>query len=321
MRAQRSEDENVTEDDVNENDPSDLRITCFEEHLGKIRNRNQSDSAFMGFTHSISAIALSLTLIAFFSATVATILGSSNIWVFIMATLVAAGFALVPDLDNSASTVKSAFGVVGSALSVVFRSSALVVQTVIRKKADDANPDPHRGFWHTIPASLLIGAIVYGLTRISGTVEIPWLGEFPTGTAIGFLVAFCAIHLMFAGVFKSTVKKVKKLGGPLGSLLAFVMSATVTVVLMANIPHELDMWWLGIACAFGCIAHILGDMFTKAGVPIFWPIIGLWKKKMWWKTRFPLNVEAGGDFESKILAPLFILVIIGMTIKILVGGM
>lgn len=321
MQPQRSEDENTTTEGVNDDDQGSVQITCFEQNLEKIKNRNKSDSAFMGFTHSISAIALSLTLIAFFSTTVALVLGTSNPWVFIMVTLVAAGFALVPDLDNSASTVKSAFGIVGSALSVVFRSSALVVQTVIRKKADDANPDPHRGFWHTIPASLLIGAIVYGITRISGTVTLPWLGEFPTGTALGFLVAFCAMHLMFAGVFKSTVKKVKKLGGPLGSLLAFFMSATTTVVLMANIPSELDMWWLGVACAFGCIAHILGDMFTKAGVPIFWPIIGLWKKKMWWKTRFPLNVEAGGDFESKILAPLFILVIVGMSIKILVGGM
>lgn len=316
MHTQQNNNTESTDPTVEDTDSA----TCFEEHLEKIRNRNSSDRAFMGFTHSISAIALSFTLIAFFSTTVAMVLGSDSPWVFLMATLVAAGFALVPDLDNSASTVKSAFGFVGSALSVVFRSTALVVQTVVRKKADDAEPDPHRGFWHTIPSALLIGLMVYGITRIGGTVDLPWLGEFTTGTALGFLVAFGAIHLMFAGVFKKSVKKVKKLGGPLGSLLAFVMSALTTIVLMANIPSELDMWWLGVACAFGCIAHILGDMFTKAGVPIFWPIIGLWKRKMWWKTRFLVTIEAGSDVESKFIAPMFVVISVGMLIYILTSG-
>lgn len=310
----------MPERSANRENDEDTGITCFEEKLEGLKKGHNSDSAFMGFTHSVSSLALALAAIAFFPTLLFTALGTDNIWVLVMFVLTATGFVLYPDLDNSRSTVKSTFGIVGDVLSVVFRSSALVIQTIIRKRADDASPDPHRGFWHTIPSTLLMGGIIYWLTRIGGEVEIPYLGTFEWGTFIGFLIALGVMNLMLTGVFKKTMKKVKKLAGPLGTLISFVISALITGMFMMNIPSDVDMWWLAVACAFGGIVHILGDMFTRAGVPIFWPIIGLWRKKMWWKTRFFLTVEAGEGAENTFIAPAFVIISIGLFVKILISG-
>lgn len=317
--SENTEDKTIEEEDSG--------LTCTGERLApeirRIPAMFCSDQAFMGATHSLSAVTLTLTLIFFFPATVASILGVNNPWVLVMVTLVASGFALVPDLDNSASKAKSAFGVVGSVLATVFRSSSLVIQTTIRKKADDANPDPHRGFWHTPVSALLIGAAVYGLTRIEGSVDLPYIGELTTGTAIGFFVAFCAIHLMLKGLFEPVVQRVRRKAGMFGGLAAVILSAVLTVILMVNLPPDIDMWWLGVACAYGCIVHILGDAFTKKGVPIWWPIIGLWKHKMWWNSRFFITVEASGDKDSaeqKIVVPLLTGVAVVMFVLVLIPG-
>lgn len=295
-------------------------LTCTEEKLASIKGRNKSDAAFMGFTHSMSAIAASLTLIALFPATVHAVLGVNDPWVLIMVTLTSAGFALVPDFDNTNAKAISAFGVVGGAMSTFFRTTSLIVQTTIRKKADDSDPDPHRGFWHTIPGALLIGLVVLLLTRVTGDMTLPYIGTYTTGNILGFFVMFFAMHLMFTGLLKPTMDKIKKQGGFLGTLLSFVFSAVATVIIAANFPENIDMWWLAVAAAYGCIVHILGDGFTTKGIPLFFPIVGLWKNKMWWNTRFPPYLKAGGTIENAVIIPLFVIISFYMIFRITVMG-
>lgn len=287
-------------------------MTCTQEKFQVLRNtwiaRNFSDDGFMGFTHALSAIALALTLIALAPATVHLVLGVSDPWILVTATLVSAGFALFPDLDNTTATARNAYGFVGVGLSTFFRSTSLIVQTLIRKKADDSDPDPHRGFWHTVPASILIGLAIFGLTRFETSITIPWLGEITVGQFLGYFVIFGALHLMLAALAKPTVDKIKKGAGPFGTLAAVVLSISLTVVLVVNLPTEIDFWWLGVTAAFGCIVHIIGDGLTSSGVPLFFPIVGLWRNKLWWKTRIPPSFKAGGTIENVIIVPLFSIV-------------
>ena len=262
-----------------------------------------SDDGFMGFTHSMSAIAVSLALIAFAPTFVYSVFGVDDTWMLVMFTLVSAGYALVPDFDNVRAKAISAFGVLGGAMSTFFRGSSLFVQTMIRKKGDDADPDPHRGFWHTALAAILTGIFVLGLTKIGGSLTLPILGEHSYGTLVGILFAFFGIHLMFEGVLKSTVDKIKKQAGPLGTIAALVLSIATTEVLFVNMP-TIDMQWLGIAIAYGMIVHVIGDCFTSAGAPLLFPIPGIFKHKLWWKSRIPPGFAAGGTIENAIVIPL-----------------
>lgn len=269
------------------------------------RDNTRSDDGFMGFTHSMSAIAVSLALIAFAPTFVYSVLEVRDTWVLVMFTLVSAGYALVPDFDNVRAKAISAFGVLGGAMSTFFRGSALFVQTMIRKKGDDADPDPHRGFWHTALAAILLGAFVLWLTTIGGgSLTLPILGEQTYGNLIGILFAFFGIHLMFEGVLKPTVDKIKKQAGPLGTIAALVLSIATTVVLFVNMPTEINMQWLGLAIAYGMIVHVIGDCFTSAGAPLLFPIPGIFKHKLWWKSRIPPGFAAGGTIENAIVIPL-----------------
>lgn len=273
-------------------------LTCTEEKLQALKGRHDSDKAFMGFTHSLSAIAISLTMIAMAPNFFYFFLGTDNIWVLFMVTLLSAGFALGPDFDNTNSKAKSAFGVVGGVLSTFFRGTSLIVQTLIRKPADDADPDPHRGFWHTFASAFLIGGSIFLLTSIGGSVDVPYLGEMSGGMLIGIFIAFCAMHLTLAGLLKPSIDKMKKNAGAVGSLLAFVLAAVLTLIIIANFPEDTSMQWLAAVAAWGWIIHIVGDSFTTAGVPMLFPIVGLWKKKLWWKTRIPPHIKAGGPAEN-----------------------
>ena len=69
----------------------------------------------------------------------------------------------------------------------------------------------------------------------------------------------------------------------------------------ANLPGDRGYPMLGFAVAVGCVVHLLGDMITKAGVPILWPIpIG---RRMWRMIGVPngIAVRVGGKAETVVL--------------------
>lgn len=52
---------------------------------------------------------------------------------------------------------------------------------------------------------------------------------------------------------------------------------------------------IALAAGAGYFAHIIGDLITPSGVPVFWP----WKKRI----RIPL-VKTGGIFERLVIIPI-----------------
>ncbi len=270
------------------------------------------DKAFMGTTHALSGFAVFLALVAFAPA-IAEWAGFTSPAIIVLAAVVVAGAALIPDLDNTTSTAKNSLGLLGEGLSIVFRGSATAIQTVVRGPRDDANVDPHRGFWHTIPASIILGVLVWLLTAIQAPVFIPFIGDVTFGWIGAVVVAFICIHMAFAGLFGKIIKKVIR--GSAGFESALTLATSVAVLaLFWFIPRDENFWWLSIAVAMGAILHILGDAFTTAGVPLTFPIPV--KGKLWWKTRF-LPIKAGGTVENYVFMPAFALITVGSVFFIL----
>lgn len=254
----------------------------------RLLSPGRSEWALMGPAHAISGAgisALSIGLAMFFGDWIMANIFLMSAAIVALFIGVATGSALVPDLDNSRSTVRSSLGFVGAALSSVFRASALLIQTVIRTKRDDSTPNPHRGFWHTLVGAAVLGAGAIGLSSISLELfEFDPLGTVTLGGVFYFTITTVMLHLFFAGVAKSRIKKIRKI--PIvGELLSFILSMVVTASLLAFAP-EGEVIWLGVAIAFGCAIHILGDGLTVDGVPIFFPLPVITKGKFWWKTRF-----------------------------------
>lgn len=275
----------------------------------------KKDRAFMGTTHALSALAFCLAIIAWAPEFMEKIVKTNNVWVLIMFSIAAIGASLIPDLDNTTSRAKSDFGLFGTFLSSFFRSTATIIQTIFRTKRDDATPDPHRGFWHSGLAAILLGGIVWGLTQIKGSVTIPFMGEITFGTLIGIFIAFLLTHLTLSCLFKRMMDKIKK-SDALGEMIALGIAVIITVVIIMQIPNRTDFWWLGVAVASGMFIHTLGDCFTTAGSTIAAPFTVFTRGKVWWRTRF-LPIKAGGPFENYVFVPTFLLISIVSAIKIL----
>lgn len=286
----------------------------FHQHLGE---RLRADHGFMGYTHALSALSIVCLIIAFTPTTLGSVLRTGHVWVFIAFGLAATGAVLIPDLDNTSSRAKSDLGPFGVLLSGVFRVTSTILQTTIRTKRDDPDPNPHRGAWHTIPACLLLGGGTWLLTRIGGKVAIPSLGEVPWGTVIAILIIAVLTHLALSTIMKGFMDKLKK-STIIGEAIALGLSLAISVLLVLNIPHDTDFWWLGVAVAFGSFVHVLGDCFTTAGAPILFPLSGFIKGKFWWTTRF-LPIKAGGPVENYVFVPLFIVGIVVAVVKIVWG--
>ena len=88
------------------------------------------------------------------------------------ATIVIAGAALLPDFDNVKSTAISTLGPFGKLISKLTRASAVGIYTLTKQERDNDTPDAHRGFWHTIVASVIVGIIVFCLSSIKTDIKI-----------------------------------------------------------------------------------------------------------------------------------------------------
>lgn len=279
-----------------------------------VEHRCHSNKAFMGLTHSLSCVALFLAIAAFAPEHMHTALGSSSLAVIILAMMNAVGSSLLPDLDNSSSTSKSALGLLGDLLSVIFRTSSEIIQTTVRSKYDKDKPNPHRGFYHTALAAFIIGALVAAATQVGGSITLPGIGKVSWGFVIAIVITWLNLHMALAGLFKQGIKKIKKQGGFLGEPIAFALSLGIAGMVFTQVPTDTNYWWVGVAVAFGMIVHDLGDMVTTAGVPLLFPIPR--KGKLWWNYRLT-PIHSGGVLENMVIIPFFLVVSVIAFVKVL----
>ena len=125
-----------------------------------IKKRIQNEDGFMGPTHAVSAIAFYLLLALFFKDFLISLGISNSLPILVVSSIVIAGAALIPDLDNTTSTAMSVLGIFGKLVSNVMRAIAEIVYSLTKSKYDDSNSNPHRGFWHTILAGIILGIII-----------------------------------------------------------------------------------------------------------------------------------------------------------------
>ena len=273
------------------------------------------DRALMGPAHAASGAGISLLLLgllAYFE--VITDSWISSFFAITLIALVFTGAALVPDLDNTTSTVRSTLGLLGSALTTLFRSSSLVLQTVVRTRRDDPSPDPHRGFWHSILGALTLGGIVSLFTLIPGEFTVAGVVITNAKLAIA-IIATIFVRLALAGIAQKEMKKLT--GEHFSELIGLLFAAALTVSCMWFLPEEFDLKLVAAAVAVGAIVHIFGDALTKAGVPIFFPITGFTRGKFWWKTRFA-KFSADNEVLNSVVSILSIAAaVIGVVLLVL----
>lgn len=163
--------------------------------------------------------------------------------------VVAAGAALLPDIDRPDATISWSAGRVTRRVAAHVAAGAAWLQAATCGHCARRGPgDGHRAVTHTLAFAVGAGAVVAGAAWIGGgwvTLPLLW--------AAAALTARCLLSRRQRGAS----------GAPLLASLVTVSAAVST---------EVEWWWLGLSVAWGTLAHTLGDSMTGCGVPLCWPM-------------------------------------------------
>lgn len=270
----------------------------------------------MGPTHSLSAVAIFLILLALFPAFLFDkLLKTQDIFVVLASIFIASGSALLPDLDNSKSTAKSTLGLLGTGLSWLMRTVALGVYHLTKTKYDNQDDnDPHRKFWHTLVSVFVIWLIVYSTVSINKEILLPSPinKKVTIGFLFGMLWVYSSLRLSLSGLFGYKVKKIQNKSAA-SSLMLTLVSLAVTVAILVLSPKDISYTWVAYVYGLGYLTHLLGDTLTRAGTPLLFPIKV--KGKRWYNIRV-VGMKAGGSTEKNVVIPLLIVIIIACIIRI-----
>lgn len=208
-------------------------------------------------------------------------------------TAVCAGGALFPDLDLSGkvtrnqggATVARTFGVFSLFIAEVIEKISLGVYHATKLSRDPRRNNGHRTLTHTLPFTVLVG---WGTTALC-TAYGKW-------AVIGIL--FFMIGLAMRGLFDEWAKRA-------GWVIVTLVSAGAAWFTFLNLPGDRGYPMLGFAVGVGCLVHILGDIITRNGVPILWPIPI--KRRMWLMVSVPdkMAIKVGGKVEVVVLRTIF----------------
>lgn len=205
-------------------------------------------------------------------------------------TAVCAGAALLPDLDVSGkvfkgrggATAAKVFGWPSLVLAEAVEKLSLGIYLISRTKRDPRRRYGHRTFTHTLAFAALLGVAVSLL-----------VDRFERPVVLGVL--FFTLALAVRGMMGEWVREK-------GWLVTTSLSLAVTIVAFQGLPAD-GYPLLGVAVGVGCVVHLLGDLITHHGCPLFWPIpLG---GRTWRMVTTPdvISIRAGGGFEKALLLP------------------
>lgn len=251
----------------------------------------------MGPAHSLSGATAWLS-----AGAAAALLDHPMPWpVLVIGTLICAGAALAPDLDQKSATISRAFGPLSHGLCIIVGKLSEGVYNATRARREPHRNGGHRTLTHTGVWALLLGALF--------AAGAAWGGHW---VVLGILF----VHMVLAAeglLWRAT-------RGSSSNVLVWLLGATSAWILArvlaqpGNGAHWLfpagtpDYLWLGVPVVLGAVVHSIGDALTVSGAPILWPlpIVG----KRWYPLGTPrfLRFRAGAWVEMKVLMPLFMVI-------------
>lgn len=209
---------------------------------------------------------------------------------------VCAGAALLPDLDLSGkvtrnqggATVAKTFGVFSLFVAEVIEKVSLGVYTATKLRRDPRRTNGHRTFTHTLPFAALVG---WGTTALCA--------HYGKWAVVGIM--FFMAGLALRGLFDRWADRA-------GWLIVTLCAAVLAWTTAAHLPSERGYPLLGFAVGVGCVVHLFGDMITRSGVPLLWPIPLAGRMWRMIGAPDPIAIRAGGPVEIFVLRGVFTVV-------------
>jgi hypothetical protein len=208
-------------------------------------------------------------------------------------TAMCAGGALLPDMDLSGrvltdqggATVAHTFGRVSLFVAECVEKLSLGVYNLTRTKHDPHLHNGHRTLTHTLVFNVGVGVGVAALCNAYGRWAV-------------ISVLFLTFAMALRGLFARWAQRA-------GWVIVTLASAAAAFGVFERLPGERGYPVLGVAIGVGGIVHLVGDMLTSHGSPVFWPVpIG---RRTWRCVGLPdvVTVKVGGKVEVYVLRTLF----------------
>ncbi|NLA55718.1 MAG: metal-dependent hydrolase [Corynebacterium humireducens] len=250
----------------------------------------------MGPTHSMSGAAVGLAVAQALPASWGGVSSPEEAFVY---AGIAAGAALLPDLDSPQATVSRSFGPFSLALSRVMEGTARSFVNLTRGSRDRRCGHGHRTATHTLWFALLAGVAASYL-----------IGAFGKPAEIGLLFVF--LGLAIRGLLPEWSKKKDWLA-------VTGVSALVAAGAWVYVPTTASALVMGSAVTVGVLTHLAGDSITRNGIPLLAPLVPVGRRR-WWKFRLPkpLRIPASG-FADRMLLAVFSLLVAAQTIAVASG--
>ncbi|MEE1927222.1 metal-dependent hydrolase [Streptomyces sp. TRM 70351] len=247
----------------------------------------------MGPAHSLSGATAWLGVGAAFYA-----LGEPMPWPVLLAgTLICAGAALAPDLDQKSATISRAFGPLSRSLAILIDKLATVVFNATRGAGERKRSGGHRTLTHTWVWAVLVGAGFSAAASAGGRWAV---------LAILFVHMVLAVEgLLWRAARVSSDVLVWLLGAAGAWILAGIMDQPGYGANWLFAGEGQEYLWLGLPIVVGSVVHTIGDALTISGCPVLWPVpIG---NKRWYPVGTPrfMRFRAGHWVEHKVLMPAF----------------
>jgi membrane-bound metal-dependent hydrolase YbcI (DUF457 family) len=216
--------------------------------------------------------------------------------VLVVGTLICAGAALAPDLDQPSATISRAFGPPSRLLAILIGNISAVVYNATRAKGERRRSGGHRTLTHTWVWAALVGA---GFSAAA----VVW-GRWAVLVTLFVHVVLAVEGLLWRMARVSSDVLVWLLGATSAWLLAAVLDepGNGSDWLFQDQPYL----WIGLPIVLGAVVHTLGDALTVSGCPMLWPLPIAGKR--WYPLGPPrfMRFRAGAWVENRILMPAFV---------------
>lgn len=193
-------------------------------------------------------------------------------WSIPVAAVGSAGGAMIPDMDHRHATVAQSLGPVSKAAAVVVGLAF----------------GGHRNGTHSILGFVVFTAFTWALVQVGGWPLMVWLG---------FVAAVGSAALQVRFTKRSIVVHTLACLG-----LTWLLFQSVVV---RDVPMDMVVWGFAV----GYLAHIAGDMLTKEGCPLAWPVSKF-------RVRFA-SITTGHFTEEVVIGPGLGVVAVVLTVLLL----
>lgn len=206
----------------------------------------------------------------------------------VVGAVVAAGAAVLPDIDHPSSTVARSLGPLTRSVARGVSWVADFVQDRTCAHCTDDDSIGHRALTHTALGCLAAG----GMVSLMG-----WRWGLPGALVVVFAASALALLALLPPRRGRWARSV-------------LFAATFTAAVGGLWPAS-SWWWLGAPVAFGTLAHCVGDALTISGCPVLWPL--RIRGCRWARLGSPrrLRFRTGGAVETWLVGGLMVLAAAG----------